>query len=233
MSYLWNRYTQTLLLFGLTDYMARLGGWPLSRWLARGGWKFARWGGPIVGRWSIGAGIALLGDAGILARAFATTRTAAAIVRVPAPIAAGLVSGAVAGTAIIYVAEEFDIVEEGSTESVIDFYTGQAEGKYWGSYDWKGSRLSQVTSTSPATSERLSPSITSTHTFTDSLGLSCVFVQGLLFPGYAYRVSALRAIPGSALERENHFRAAHIGLRDGSDGGLTDRHSIITVPSSP
>jgi len=138
MSYLWNRYTQTLLLFGLTDYMARLGGWPLSRWLARGGWKFARWGGPIVGRWSIGAGIALLGDAGILARAFATTRTAAAIVRVPAPIAAGLVSGAVAGTAIIYVAEEFDIVEEGSTESVIDFYTGQAEGKYWGSYDWKG-----------------------------------------------------------------------------------------------
>lgn len=138
MSFYWNKYTGTLALAGVTGYMARLGGWPLAKWLAKGGWRFAAWAGPPIGRWSIGAGIAGLSDAGILARAFTTTRTAAWFVKGPAPIAAGLVAGAVAGTAIIYVAEEAEIVKEGSTEDVIDFYTGQAEGDYWGNYDWKG-----------------------------------------------------------------------------------------------
>jgi len=73
-------------------------------------------------------------------------------------------------------------------------------------------------------------------------GLSCVFVQGLLFPGYAYRVSALRAIPGSTLERENHLRVAYPFLPEVIILGSvvlpriicvsqlsTDRHSL-TVP---
>jgi len=73
-------------------------------------------------------------------------------------------------------------------------------------------------------------------------GLSCVLVQGLLFPGYAYRVSALRAIPGSTLERENHLRIAYPFLPEVIILGSvvlpriisvsqlsTDRHSI-TLP---
>jgi len=64
-----------------------------------------------------------------------------------------------------------------------------------------------------------------------SLGLSCVLVQGLLFSGYAYRVSALRAIPGAPLQAEDHLRIAWNSMS--SLGDLvplsTDRHSL-TIP---
>jgi len=50
----------------------------------------------------------------------------------------GYTAGAVAGTAIISVAEEEEIVYEGATADVLDFYLGRAEGDYWGDYDWKG-----------------------------------------------------------------------------------------------
>jgi len=67
-----------------------------------------------------------------------------------------------------------------------------------------------------------------------SLGLSCVFVQGLLFPGYAYGIPALRAIPSSPFERENHLRIAHAVTEAEPieillDMFSTDRHSL-TVP---
>jgi len=48
-------------------------------------------------------------------------------------------------------------------------------------------------------------------------GLSCVLVEGLLLLGYAYRVSALRAIPGAPLQAEYHLRVAN-NLTDESFG---------------
>ena len=68
-------------------------------------------------------------------------------------------------------------------------------------------------------------------------GLSCVFVQGLLFPGYAYRIPALRAIPGSTFERENHLRVAHAVaeaelIEIVLDVFSTDRHSISLLAAA-
>jgi len=64
-------------------------------------------------------------DTLIIARAAAGTRTATAI----AAPAAGYAIGAVTGTIIVSEAEKRDIVYEGATADVIDFYTG--EGHYW------------------------------------------------------------------------------------------------------
>jgi len=64
-------------------------------------------------------------DAAIIARAAAGTRTATAI----AAPAAGYAIGAVAGTIIVSEAEKRDIVYEGATVDVLDFYMG--EGHYW------------------------------------------------------------------------------------------------------
>jgi len=63
-----------------------------------------------------------------------------------------------------------------------------------------------------------------------SLGLSCVFVQGLLFFRYAYAIPTLWAIPSSTFEREDHLRVAHIVANAKSieillDMISTDRHS--------
>jgi len=65
-----------------------------------------------------------------------------------------------------------------------------------------------------------------------SLGLSCVFVQGLLLSGYAYRVAALWAIPSAPLQAEDHLRIAHAVAEAEPievlfDVFSTDRHSII------
>jgi len=67
----------------------------------------------------------LAADAAIIARAAAGTRTATAI----AAPAAGYAIGAVAGTIIVSEAEKRDIVYEGATVDVLDFYMG--EGHYW------------------------------------------------------------------------------------------------------
>jgi len=68
----------------------------------------------------------------------------------------------------------------------------------------------------------------------DSLGLSCVFVQGLLLYRYAYAIPTLGAIPGATLQAKDHHCIAR---RQESEVPIsTDRHSItltrpITNPS--
>ena len=62
-------------------------------------------------------------------------------------------------------------------------------------------------------------------------GLSCVFVQGLLLLGYAYRVPALWAIPDAPLQAEDHLRVAHAVaeaelIEIVLDVFSTDRHSF-------
>jgi len=91
-------------------------------------WRGVKWGAPFA--W--GATKVLAGDAAIIARAAAGTRTAAAIgsgATVVAAVAAGYTIGAVTGTIIVSQAEERDIVYEGATADVLDFYTGK--GQYW------------------------------------------------------------------------------------------------------
>lgn len=80
-----------------------------------------RWSAPYV--W--GFGKALAGDSAIMAKAFTTTRTAGALgkgVQVGAGAALGYTAGAVVGTTIISEAEKRDIVYEGATADVLDFY---------------------------------------------------------------------------------------------------------------
>lgn len=91
-------------------------------------WKAARWAAPIL--WS-GTKI-VAADAVIIARAAATTQTGAAIgsgAMVVAAVGAGYTIGAVTGTIIVSQAEKKELVYEGATVDVLDFYTG--EGQYW------------------------------------------------------------------------------------------------------
>jgi len=64
-----------------------------------------------------------------------------------------------------------------------------------------------------------------------SPGLSCEFVQGLLFPGYAYGILALWTIPGATLQAEDHLRVAFLPTpprrKTSCDLISADRHSII------
>jgi len=69
-------------------------------------------------------------------KAIGKTRSARVIAKGTGTVAAGYVIGAAVGTGVVYVAEEKEIVYEGATSDVIDFYTGG--GNYWGDYDWKG-----------------------------------------------------------------------------------------------
>jgi hypothetical protein len=91
-------------------------------------WKAARWAAPIA--W---AGTKIVAaDAVIIARAAATTQTGAAIgsgAMVVAAVGAGYTIGAVSGTIIVSEAEKREIVYEGATADVLEFYTG--EGQYW------------------------------------------------------------------------------------------------------
>jgi hypothetical protein len=80
-----------------------------------------RWTAPYV--W--GGAKALAGDSAIMGRAFATTRTAGALgagAQVAAAALLGYGAGAVIGTAIISQAEKKEIVYEGATADVLDFY---------------------------------------------------------------------------------------------------------------
>lgn len=89
----------------------------------RAAWAGTRWAAPYVAR----GGIAVAGDIGIMGKAFTTTRTAAALgsgVTVAATIGVGYTAGAVTGTIIVSEAEKRDIVYEGATADVLDFYTG-------------------------------------------------------------------------------------------------------------
>jgi len=71
----------------------------------------------------------LAADAALMARAAAGTQSAAMVANVVLPVAVGYTTGAVAGTIIVSQAEKRDIVYEGATADVLDFYTG--EGQYW------------------------------------------------------------------------------------------------------
>jgi len=105
-------------------------------------WRGAKWGAPFA--WSATKIVA--GDAAIIARAAAGTRTAAAIgsgATVVAAVGVGYTVGAVTGTIIVSEAEERDIVYEGATADVLDFYTGQAEGDYWGDYTITGGKKTE------------------------------------------------------------------------------------------
>jgi len=107
-----------LITLGLTS------GWilkPVERglirsapWLLRAGWSGAK---------------IVAADTALMARAAAGTETAAIVARVVLPVTTGYVIGAVAGTVIVSQAEKKEIVYEGATADVLDFYTG--EGQYW------------------------------------------------------------------------------------------------------
>jgi len=107
-----------LITLGLTS------GWilkPVERglirsapWLLRAGWSGAR---------------IVAADTAVMARAAAGTQTAAIVAKVVLPVAVGYTTGAVVGTIIVSQAEEKEIVYEGATADVLDFYMG--EGHYW------------------------------------------------------------------------------------------------------
>jgi len=95
-------------------------------------WGGVRLAGPPL--WIVAKDVAFVarGTVGLVAQ----TRTAQVVAKGTGAVTAGYVAGAVVGTAIVYVAEEKEIVYQGATEDVVDFYTGK--GEYWGDYDWKG-----------------------------------------------------------------------------------------------
>ncbi len=84
-------------------------------------WRGAKWGAPYA--WAATRVVAA--DVATVSRAALGTKTVTGI----AAVGAGYTIGAVAGTAIVHVAEEKDIVYEGATADVLDFYMG--EGHYW------------------------------------------------------------------------------------------------------
>jgi len=91
-------------------------------------WGGARWAAPYLGR----GAVALGGDVVIMGEAFATTQTAAVLgkgVTAVAAVGLGYTAGAVVGTVIVSQAEKKEIVYEGATADVLDFYMG--EGQYW------------------------------------------------------------------------------------------------------
>jgi len=92
-------------------------------------WRTA-WGAVRMGSaplWVLTKDIAYVG--GQTGRAVASTQSARVIAKGTGAVAAGYVLGAVTGTAIVSQAEKKEIVYEGATADVIDFYTG--EGHYW------------------------------------------------------------------------------------------------------
>jgi len=79
-------------------------------WILRGAW----------------AGTKLVAaDTAIVGRALLGTTTVTAV----AAVGTGYTIGAVTGTVLVHVAEEKEIVYEGATADVLDFYLG--EGQYW------------------------------------------------------------------------------------------------------
>jgi len=89
-------------------------------------------GAPWLIRTAWAGGKIAAADTAIMARAFATTQTGAAVgsaATIVAAVGVGYTVGAVTGTVIISQAEKKEIVYEGATADVLDFYTG--EGQYW------------------------------------------------------------------------------------------------------
>lgn len=119
------RATWGLITLGLTS------GWvlkPVEARVAAAGW----WG--LTNAWRLST--IAVSDTAIMARAFAGTQTGQAAGRLvvagavtAAAVGVGYTAGAVAGTVIISQAEKKEIVYEGATEDVLDFYMG--EGHYW------------------------------------------------------------------------------------------------------
>lgn len=84
-------------------------------------WRAAKWGSPYA--WS--ATKVLAADTITVARAAAATRTGAAVgsgITLAAAAALGYTAGAVIGTTIISAAEKREMVYEGATADVLDFY---------------------------------------------------------------------------------------------------------------
>jgi len=137
--------TAILGLGGITLYMAGLGGYPLIRWVGGSAWLGVRGTASFFGppAWILLKDIAFV--AGETGKAIAKTPSAKAVGRtavggamLAAAVGVGYTAGAVTGTIIVSKAEEEEIVYEGATEDVLDFYLGRAEGEYWGDYDWQG-----------------------------------------------------------------------------------------------
>jgi len=104
----------TALTTGVTSTISSGRAW-------RAGWNITRFVIPLVVR----IAAAVVSDAAIIGRAALGTTT----VTTAASIGAGYAIGAVAGTVIVSEAEKREIVYEGATADVIDFYMG--EGHYW------------------------------------------------------------------------------------------------------
>jgi len=102
------------LTTGLTSAVSSGRTWRLA-------WSGTRWAVPHVAR---GAAV-VASDAALIGRAALGTKTVTAM----AAVGAGYTIGAVTGTVIVSEAEKRDVVYEGATADVLDFYTG--EGHYW------------------------------------------------------------------------------------------------------
>jgi len=99
-----------LIGFGMAHPATRGALWKGAKWLAPYAWSAAR---------VLGA------DTLTVSRAVAATRTAATVgsgVSIAAAATVGYTAGAVVGTSIIAVAEEKEMVYEGATADVLDFY---------------------------------------------------------------------------------------------------------------
>jgi len=95
-------------------------------------WQGVVWTAPRI--WA--ASKILASDSLIIGRAATGTRTAAALgsgATIVAAVGVGYTVGAVTGTVIVSQAEERELVYEGATADVLDFYTG--EGQYWAQGD--------------------------------------------------------------------------------------------------
>jgi hypothetical protein len=116
----WNTVTKGnnwkyLIGFGLAHPASRGAMWRGAKWVAPYAWSATR---------------VLAADAVTVSRAVAATRTAAAVgsgVTLAAAAGVGYTAGAVVGTSIIAVAEEQEIVYQGATADVLDFYLLRGE----------------------------------------------------------------------------------------------------------
>jgi len=142
-----------IALGGITIYMAGLGGMPLVRWVGSGAWLGIRGTASFLGppAWIlmkdiatvvVGTGKLIVQTPTAKAVGRGAVRGAGAGAQAVAVVGVGYTIGAVTGTIIVSEAEKREIVYEGATEDVLAFYLGQAEGEYWGDYNWKGEATS-------------------------------------------------------------------------------------------
>jgi len=105
---IWNKWTQGSALIFISGYMFQLGGWPLTKFIAR---TAAGWGAEVAGSGFFGHQARAIG-------ALAKTT--------PGQIAIGAVAGYAIGatgtTIAVHIAEEKGLVYEGATRDVKDLY---------------------------------------------------------------------------------------------------------------